>query len=161
MWCLNTSLYIYCLFVTTGCWYGIGTYTEGDNPNRMSTHTVADRNECYLLCEAQPSCLAVKSAKSNTECSLFSTKTWAYGYVLDSVVILVRNHCRPWINLSVKALYRRLSILYLLKNKIIIVVSLKIKYCCLFVRLFCWLDVCYLEYIFSSVTREKANAIQC
>lgn len=146
MWCLNTSLYIYCLFVTTGCWYGIGTYTEGDNPNRMSTHTVADRNECYLLCEAQPSCLAVKSAKSNTECSLFSTKTWAYGYVLDSVVILVRNHCRPWINLSVKALfpsvdYQRLSILYLLENKIIIVVSLKIKIL-LFVCFVDWLFVC-------------------
>ncbi|XP_065930192.1 uncharacterized protein [Magallana gigas] len=81
--------------VCQGCWNVIGTYTEGDNPNRMSTHTVADRNECYLLCEAQPSCLAVKSAKSNTECSLFSTKTWAYGYVFDSVVILVCNHCRP------------------------------------------------------------------
>lgn len=113
----------------------------------MSTHTVADRNECYLLCEAQPSCLAVKSAKSNTECSLFSTKTWAYGYVLDSVVILVRNHCRPWINLSVKALfpsvdYQRLSILYLLENKIIIVVSLKIKILLLFVCSFVLLTGC-------------------
>lgn len=134
----------------------IGTYTEGDNPNRMSTHTVADRNECYLLCEAQPSCLAVKSAKSNTECSLFSTKTWAYGYVLDSVVILVRNHCRPWINLNVKALfpsvdYQRLSILYLLENKIIIVVSLKIKIL-LFVCSFVLLTGCLLfrVYLFFS-----------
>lgn len=123
----------------------------------MSTHTVADRNECYLLCEAQPSCLAVKSAKSNTECSLFSTKTWAYGYVLDSVVILVRNHCRPWINLSVKALfpsvdYQRLSILYLLENKIIIVVSLKIKILLLFVCSFVLLTGCLLfrVYLFFS-----------
>lgn len=139
----------------------IGTYTEGDNPNRMSTHTVADRNECYLLCEAQPSCLAVKSAKSNTECSLFSTKTWAYGYVLDSVVILVRNHCRPWINLSVKALfpsvdYQRLSILYLLENKIIIVVSLKIKILLLFVCSFVLLTGCLFvrENLFFSVKGE-------
>lgn len=127
----------------------------------MSTHTVADRNECYLLCEAQPSCLAVKSAKSNTECSLFSTKTWAYGYVLDSVVILVRNHCRPWINLSVKALfpsvdYQRLSILYLLENKIIIVVSLKIKLLLLFVCSFVLLTGCLFVrvYLFFSVKGE-------
>lgn len=127
----------------------------------MSTHTVADRNECYLLCEAQPSCLAVKSAKSNTECSLFSTKTWAYGYVLDSVVILVRNHCRPWINLSVKALfpsvdYQRLSILYLLENKIIIVVSLKIKILLLFVCSFVLLTGCLFVrvYLFFSVKGE-------
>ncbi|XP_048773045.1 uncharacterized protein LOC125678543 [Ostrea edulis] len=81
--------------VCKGCWYGIGTYTEGDNPNQISSHTVADRNECFSLCHANPSCLAVKSTQSNTKCAIFSTKTWKYGYVRDSVVLLVRGHCRP------------------------------------------------------------------
>ncbi|XP_062593649.1 uncharacterized protein LOC134255159 [Saccostrea cucullata] len=81
--------------VCQGCWYGINTYTEGDDTKLISTHTVADRGECYTLCKANSNCLAVKSTQSNTKCALFSSKTWKYGYVLDSVVILVRGHCRP------------------------------------------------------------------
>ncbi|XP_061194774.1 uncharacterized protein LOC133202928 [Saccostrea echinata] len=81
--------------ICQGCWYGIGTYTEGDDSKLISTHTVADRGGCYSLCKADPNCLAVKSTQSNTKCALFSSKTWKYGYVLDSVVILVRGHCRP------------------------------------------------------------------
>ena len=83
------------VFCFTGCWYVIGTYTEGNDTARLSYHSVADRNECYSLCKAQASCLAVKSTNSGTQCTLFASKSWKYGYVYDSVVILVRSHCRP------------------------------------------------------------------
>ena len=62
------------VFCFTGCWYVIGTYTEGNDTARLSYHSVADRNECYSLCKAQASCLAVKSTNSNTRIQILEVR---------------------------------------------------------------------------------------